>query len=59
MSSGDVFTQWEAGQSGSFGPLTQAILATQNQVQFASVGIVFTQAFMRALVNAATNNGVL
>jgi hypothetical protein len=52
--SGDVIDQWLANGTSGFGPLTQAILATQNPTQTVTemYGIVPTQAFWRAVVNA-------
>lgn len=53
----DLFDTWQASGASGFGPLTQAILATQNVNEFGQVGIQFSQAFWRAVVAAATNNG--
>ena len=53
----DLFDTWLADGASSLGPLTQAILATQNANQFQTVGIQFSQEFWRALVEAATNSG--
>ena len=48
----DVISEWIADGPSGFGPLTQAILATQNPVPASQVGIVASQAFWRAVVNA-------
>jgi hypothetical protein len=48
----DVISQWIADGPSSFGPLTQAILATQNPTVAAQVGIVRTDAYERAILDA-------
>lgn len=48
----DVIDQWIADGPGAFGPLTQAILETQNPTEAAEVGIVRTDAYDRAVLNA-------
>jgi hypothetical protein len=55
----DVVTEWldAGGSTAGFGPLTADILETQSATQAAQVGIVPSQAFLRALINAATNGG--
>jgi hypothetical protein len=55
----DVVSLWLAngGDASVFGPLTQAILATQNATQVESVGLVPSQSFLKSLVNAATSGG--
>jgi hypothetical protein len=57
--SGDVVETWIAagGSTAGFGPLTADILETQSATQAAAVGVVPSQAFLRALINAATNGG--
>lgn len=53
----DVITEWLANGPSGFGPLTQALLSTQNATQASQVGIVVTQEFLRALIDAATAGG--
>jgi hypothetical protein len=53
----DVVSTWIANSPSGFGALTQALLETQDATQVASAGVVPSQAFIRALINAATNNG--
>jgi hypothetical protein len=55
----DVTSEWIAagGSASGFGVQTQAIFATQNVSQVAQVGLVASQAFLRALVDAATAGG--
>jgi hypothetical protein len=53
----DVVTTWLESGAAGFGPLTQAVLETQDATQVAAAGIVASQAFLRALIDAATNSG--
>jgi hypothetical protein len=55
----DVIETWLANGPSGFGTLTQALLETQNATQVASAGVVVSQAFLRALIDAATANGSL
>ena len=55
----DVIETWLADGASGFGTLTQALLSTQNPTPVAEVGLVVSQEFLRALVNAATNGGTL
>jgi hypothetical protein len=52
-----VVSQWIANGPSGFGPRTQALLATQNPTQVAEAGVVVSQAFLSALIDAATNSG--
>ncbi len=53
----DVVSEWLTNGPSGFGTLTQAILSTQNASEVSSVGIVASQQFLRALIDAATNGG--
>ncbi|TVS76997.1 hypothetical protein [Mycobacterium helveticum] len=57
----DVISTWIAngGSTSGFGPLTAAVLQTQNVSQASQAGIVASQAFLRALIDAATNGGTV
>lgn len=57
--SGDVITAWLANGPSGFGPLTQDLLSTQDATQVQQAGVVVSQAFLRALIDAATNGGTV
>lgn len=48
----DVISEWLANGPSGFGPLTQSILATQNPTQVEAVGLVRTEAFVGAVLDA-------